>query len=61
MDEDLSQAQNNNVGFMATMNNNDDDDHMPRSPSTSSCITDLSNEECGEGEEASSKLIASAP
>jgi len=53
-----SQVRNDQVGFMDMMNN--DGDLPPQSPSTS-CITDMSNEECGNGEEASSKLIASSP
>ena len=51
------QARNNHVGFADMMNN--DGDFGPRSPPSSSCVTDLSDDqECSNGEEASSKLFA---
>ena len=38
---------------------NNDGDFGPRSPPSSSCVTDLSDDqECSNGEEASSKLFA---
>lgn len=53
-----SQVQNDRVGYMDMMNS--DNDFPPQSPSAS-CITDMSDEECSNGEEASSNLIASSP
>lgn len=63
LDEDISeydnnsQVRNDHVGFMDMMNN--DVNFLPQSPS-SSCITDMFYDECSNGEEASSKLIASS-
>nr|AIZ68166.1 NAC domain-containing protein 29 isoform 1 [Albuca bracteata] len=56
-EEDAPRCCNNHVMFMEM--ESDNGDREPRSPnSASSCVTELSDDECSNGEEASSKLIA---
>lgn len=59
-EEDAPRCCNNNHVMSMEMESGDGD-RRPHSPdSVSSCVTELSDDECSNGEEASSKLIASS-